>query len=85
MFNLYCAAWCPDCRLTVQYLDEHSIPYHYFDIESIEQDILQKCIDANGGSDWSVPTFEKNGHWIVPGTMDNAKIEETLKTLLNIK
>ncbi len=43
--TVYGAHWCPDCRLSKQFLGEHQIPYKWVDIEqdkSAEQYVLKK-------------------------------------------
>ena len=32
--TVYGADWCPDCRRTKRFLDEHSIPYKWMDTDA---------------------------------------------------
>ena len=73
--NVYAAKWCPHCRQTIEFLNQHNIEIDYFEIEEQPEEVVQKVIDANGGFDWVVPTLEYQGKWR-PGKVFN---EEELK------
>ena len=32
--TVYGAPWCPDCRRSKKFLDEHRVPYEYVDIDA---------------------------------------------------
>lgn len=34
IITVYGADWCPDCRRTKRFLDEHSIPYKWMDTDA---------------------------------------------------
>jgi len=64
MLNVYATNWCPHCKKTVDFLNEKKIKYNYIDMDgTIDQEILKKVIDVNGGDDWVVPTLEFRGKW----------------------
>lgn len=54
--TVYAADWCPDCIRSLDFLNEHQIPYTWIDIEEDKQGadfVLQK----NGGKR-VIPTIE---------------------------
>lgn len=81
MLNVYAASWCPHCQRTVEFLKERQIDFKYLNIEIQPADVVQKVIEANGGEDWVVPTFEYKGKWR-KGKVFNA--EELTKDLLGM-
>jgi len=46
--TVYGAHWCPDCRLSKQFLGEHQIPYNWVDIEK-DRAAEQFVIETNQG------------------------------------
>lgn len=45
---VYSTGWCPDCRRTKRFLDEHSIAYTVIDIDG-DKAAAQEVIRLNGG------------------------------------
>ncbi len=84
MLNVYAAEWCPHCRNTVAWLQEHGIEFQYHNIDEIDAeggDLIRKIIDVNGGDDWVVPTLEFNGQWRPGKVFDAEELEHDLKKL----
>jgi len=52
---MYSTTWCPDCRRSKQFLDQHGILYTSIDIDKDAQ-AARKVLDINGGMR-SVPTI----------------------------
>ncbi len=52
---MYATNWCGDCRMAKRWLDSHSIPYDYINIEE-DDNAAEYVVKLNGGSR-SVPTI----------------------------
>lgn len=39
--TMYGASWCPDCKRSRVFLDEHSIKYNYIDIDQSPEAIIE--------------------------------------------
>ena len=52
---MYSTDWCPDCRRSKRFLDEHGIDYEYVNIEKVP-DAEQIVRELNNGNR-SVPTI----------------------------
>lgn len=61
--KVYALAGCPHCRRTIEFLNDHGVPFEYLEIEEQPAAVLQKVIEVNGGDDWVVPTLEYRGEW----------------------
>ncbi|HOK41153.1 MAG TPA: glutaredoxin family protein [bacterium] len=81
MLNVYAANWCPHCKKTIKYLEEHNIPYKYFEIEEQPEEVIKKVVEVNGGEDWVVPTLEYNGKWREGKKFNEKELEEDLRKL----
>lgn len=81
MLNIYAAKWCPHCTKTVDYLKNKKIRFNYIEIEEQPENIVQKVIDANGGDDWVVPTFEYKGKWRAGKVFNELELHFDLKKL----
>ena len=46
--TVYGAHWCPDCRMSKQFLGDHQIPYNWVDIEE-DKEAEELVIKANNG------------------------------------
>jgi len=80
MLNVYAAEWCPHCRNTIAWLQEHGIEFHYHNIDEIDAEggeLIRKIIDVNG----VVPTLEFNGQWRPGKVFDAEELEHDLKKL----
>jgi mycoredoxin len=53
--TMYATTWCGDCRFAKRWLDAHSIPYEYINIEHDEH-AAEYVMKVNGGAR-SVPTI----------------------------
>jgi len=65
----------------VEYLKRKNIEFKYHEIEDMPGDIVQKVIDANGGDDWVVPTFEYMGKWREGKFFKEDELERDLKNM----
>ena len=66
-------------KKTVDWLQNHKIPFQYLEIEEQPEEVIRQVVDANGGVDWVVPTLEYNGQWR-PGQMfDPIQLEADLR------
>ena len=45
---VYSANWCPDCRRTKRFLDEHNVEYTLIDIEQ-DRSAAKEVVRINGG------------------------------------
>lgn len=45
---VYSANWCPDCRRTKRFLDEHKVEYTLIDIEQ-DRAAAKEVVRINGG------------------------------------
>lgn len=79
MLKVYAWNACPHCRNTIQFLQEHGIPFEYLEIEEQPQEVIQQVINVNGGDDWVVPTLEYEGMWRPGEIYDPVKLTRTLK------
>ena len=57
--GVYGAYWCKDTVRTRVFLNRHSIPYEYFDVD-LDQQALEKVQAWNGGQ-LSTPTLDIDG------------------------
>ena len=80
MLTIYSTSWCPHCKKAVRFLTENHIDFVYRDIEKQKEDVVQKVIDANGGHDWVVPTFELDGKWRRGKAFNENELREDLKS-----
>ena len=79
MLKVYAWKVCPHCKKTVDWLQNHKIPFQYLEIEEQPEEVIRQVVDANGGVDWVVPTLEYNGQWR-PGQMfDPIQLEADLR------
>ena len=46
--TVYGAYWCPDCRVSKQFLGEHRIPYNWINIEK-DKEAEQFITELNNG------------------------------------
>ncbi len=53
--TVYATEWCPDCRRARRFLDEHSVPYRWVNIDH-DKAAEQFVIQTNNGNR-SVPTI----------------------------
>lgn len=53
--RMYATTWCGDCRMAKRWLDAHSIPYEYINIEE-DESAAKYVMQVNGGYR-SVPTI----------------------------
>ena len=79
MLKVYAWNVCPHCKKTVDWLQNHKIPFQYLEIEEQPQEVIQQVIDANGGDDWVVPTLEYQGKWRRGQVFDPIRLEEDLR------
>ena len=56
--TVYGACWCPDCRRSKRFLNEHQIPYEWIDIEQNESDRAHVGLLNDGKR--IIPTFTFN-------------------------
>jgi glutaredoxin-like protein len=73
--RIYGALWCGDCRRSKAYLDRHTVPYRWMDIDADEE--ASRFIEALQGGGRSIPTivFPDGSHLIEPS---NAELAEKL-------
>lgn len=81
MLIVYSAFWCPHCTKTEKFLKENDIEFKSVNIETADQSVVDKVVEANGGVEWVVPTLEYKGKWR-PGMVFNPeKLKNDLKVL----
>ena len=70
--TVYGAHWCPDCRLSKQFLGEHQIPYRWVNIEK-DPAAEAYVIEKNGGKR-IIPTivFADGSHLAEPSDAELA-------------
>lgn len=73
--TVYGAHWCPDCRLSKQFLGEHQIPYEWIDIEQ-DKAAEQFVIEKNQGKRIIPTVVFADGDFLVEPT--NAQLAEKL-------
>ncbi len=78
MLNVFAADWCPHCRKTVAFLNEHRIAFDYHEIDNQPESVIRKIIDVNGGIDWVVPTLEYRGAWRAGKAFDPRELKKDL-------
>lgn len=81
MLRVYAASWCPHCSHTIEFLNQHHIPFEYLDIEEQPPVMIAKLIEVNGGEDWVVPTLEFNGIWRPGQVFDAEKLARDLEQM----
>lgn len=81
MLKIYGWSVCPHCRKTVDYLQQHNIPFQYLEIEEQDPSVIAKVVEVNGGEDWVVPTLEFEGKWRPGKIFDAAGLEKDLHDL----
>ncbi|MGB9883427.1 MAG: glutaredoxin family protein [Microgenomates group bacterium] len=71
----YGAPWCPDCRMSKQFLDQNQIEYEYINIE--ENPEMTKVVEKINNGLRSIPTiiFPNEEILVEP---DNNELEEAL-------
>ncbi len=52
--KVYGAPWCPDCHRTRRFLDEHQVPYLWFDIDEDSEALAYVQTLQDGGR--TIPT-----------------------------
>lgn len=61
--QFYGASWCPDCKRSRAFLDQHNVPYNYIDIETTEG-AADKVAEINGGMR-KIPTIIFNDQTVL--------------------
>ncbi len=61
--QVYCAAWCRDCRSVKQFLEEHDIPYTEIDVDA-DPAASAEVISHVGKR--AIPQLVIDGEWFQP-------------------
>ena len=70
--KFYGATWCPDCRRSKQFLDEHKAQYDYINLEE-DADAAEEVVKINNGYQ-SIPTIVfPNGKVLVEPSNEELK------------
>ena len=77
--SVYGAHWCPDCRISKQFLGEHQIPYNWIDIEQ-DREAERFVLEKNKGKR-IIPTITfEDGSFLVEPTNAELAAKLGLKT-----
>ncbi|MFZ5858301.1 MAG: mycoredoxin [Chloroflexota bacterium] len=78
---MYSTDWCPDCRRSKRFLDEHGIDYEYVNIENAPE--AEQIVRRLNNGNRSVPTivFPDGSILVEPS---NAQLAEKLGTKMTV-
>jgi thioredoxin reductase (NADPH) len=65
--TLYGAPWCPDCRRSKKFLDEHRVPYDYVNIDEDPAALSYVEREQNGGRTIPMIVFADGSRLLEPG------------------
>ncbi|MGL5254436.1 MAG: glutaredoxin family protein [Brevinema sp.] len=78
---VYGAKWCPDVAFAEKALQAYGIPYVFVSVEKLDKQHIIELIKANGGADWGVPTFYKDGHYFACSSINEQTFREAMEFL----
>lgn len=79
--QIYSTAWCRDCRLTKDFLDEHGIAYTEVDVDR-DPSASDEVIRHVGKR--AVPQLVINGEWFQPYTPGKGLLYDELRRRFHI-
>jgi thioredoxin reductase (NADPH) len=65
--TVYGAPWCPDCRRSKKFLDEHRVPYDYVNIDADPAGLSYVEREQNGGRTIPMIVFADGSRLLEPG------------------